>query len=236
MDRADLTQQENYDFPFSQPNSYVRFLRDAETAVAEHLDQLLERISQGSISPGMWHPNGFATFKIRLIENLGLIRLHIWPQHMRRRLEGHPEVHRHSFDLYSRVIAGNYIESQYMTHETDDPLDSVGLRKYTVQPGSGEDLDVLVESETRTSVNKIITRQGCPAGSWHDLEAGAYHATEIPGDTLCATLAILGQHHPAGRDVLVGQPGFLVTKNTRALVTNDEIAEMSSQLRTELNL
>jgi len=155
---------------------------------------------------------------------------------MRRRLEGHPEIHRHSFDLYSRVIAGNYIESQYMMHETDNPLDSADLKKYTVQPGTGEHLDLLIESENWTSVNKTITRQECPAGSWHDLEAGVYHATEIPDDTLCATLAVLGQHHPAGRDVLVGQPGFLVTKNTRVLVTDDEIAEMSSQLRTELNL
>src|SRR5690348_13299267 len=97
--------------------AYRQFLNLAEDAVRERISIVHAVLRTGSLA-GTWHPNGFATFEIELVEGLGLIRLHVWARHLRRSVPGHPEIHSHSFPLYSHVLCGTYRENQYEASET----------------------------------------------------------------------------------------------------------------------
>jgi len=221
---------------------YLRFLREAERAIAARMNRVLEAIDDGTLDPGLWHPTGFATFEITTMEDLGLMRLHIWPRGIRRSLRGHPEIHKHSFHLYSRVLAGEYRESQYeITATASDGEESDGvrvqrLRQYVVQPYGPNNLDVVVDSGHWVDVTTTLEDLRFDAGSWHDVEVGQYHSTPIPIGSLCATVAILGRPIVGARDVLLGAEGFKAVSNVRPRASQTEHKSMMAQLKELLRL
>jgi hypothetical protein len=218
--------------------SYTDFINSASEAVDRHIGMVRDRISRNELGPGMWHPNGFATFRVAMVDGLGLIRLHIWPVGHRRCLEGHPKIHCHSFHLYARVLIGVYQESCYSCSAIpakEEPSHGGNkLRVYLVAPPRQEGDDRLVDTGEWVDVRNIDSEVRYPVGSWHGIEVGAYHATLIPAESLCATVALLGIPQQRRRDVLLGQPGFLRLENRRAAVTESEMKMMSAQCEASL--
>lgn len=209
---------------------YVESLRAAEAAVAHEFPRLVGDVLDGALGEGTWHPNGFATFQRYFKSGLGLVRLHVWPQGLRRAVPGHPEIHSHGFHVYSRVVAGIYIED---LHSMSSAAAAEGLgdsQVYEVDVlGLGQP-DVLVD--TGLSVEVALLRRLCvPTGSWHDVAAGALHRTVIPEDSLCATLCVLGEHRPGVKTHLVGAGGFDVSPRMRPLLTENERDLVLAQLR-----
>jgi hypothetical protein len=211
-------------------DAYRQFLNLAEGAAGERTSVVHAMLRTGSVA-GTWHPNGFATFEIELVDGLGLIRLHVWARHLRRSVPRHPEIHSHSFPLYSRVLCGTYRENQYEASETTA---AGGMCAYRVVPTGRGGPDVLQPSESRYTATPILAEDAVfPAGSWHDLPAGVFHSTLIPPDDFCATIAVLGRHLPGVTDVLLGEAGFEQLNRSRARLTPAELTEIRRQFNAE---
>lgn len=229
---------ENRILPVTSDNpGYLGFLRDAHIAVGKHLDRAVDMVVGRKLGVGRWHPNGFATFEVAVIEGLGLMRLHFWPRRLRRALDRQPRIHKHCFNLYSRILAGEYRESQYETkelaHGADGDVDEHDaghlLREYLVEPMESDGIDRLVEGGRWLNVRSTLTGLRFAAGSWHEVEVGKYHATPIPPKAFCATLAVLSVPVPGARDALVGSAGFRAPGKVRPTVTENEIRTICSQ-------
>ena len=219
---------------------YVDFLRRAEQEVARLLPRITTRLQRTDLPPGTWHPNGFATFPITLVAGLGLVRLHAWPRGRRRVVEGHPEIHRHSFDLYSRVICGQYVERTYRVYSKKKaPQHSRGdpLHAYIVAPGRVGGPDVLQEaSDLVVAVPDGSSNAVFPSGSWHDVPLGVFHSTPIPVGRLCLTVAVLGVPHPSTPGLLIGSPGFATAPRIRPNVSQSDKDVVCEEYRRHCHL
>lgn len=216
---------------------YLEFLRLAERAVSERFGSL-KKFLNGSAVSGSWHPNGFAVFELEFVEGLGLIRLHVWPQHLRPALDGHPEIHQHSFHLYSRIICGTYLENQFEIVEVNRGRAGSAdehLRTYEVAPTGRGGPDVVQESDRPVAARPLFDSDLVfSSGSWHDLPAGVFHSTPIPVNTFCATLAVLSPHLPGAADILVGRPGFRAARRVRPMVAREELRDLTAQFNAAM--
>lgn len=221
----------------STRRSYLDFLRDARAAVDRHVDLAVDMIGKGDIPAGLWHPNGFATFEVATIEGLGLMRLHVWPRSLRVIRARQPRIHKHCFNLYSRVLAGVYRECQYAIRDElwPVPMQESGsyLKEYLVCPSVGEGIDRVLEGDRWLHVRPCLTDLRFPAGTWHELEVGKFHATPIPKRDFCVTLAVLSVPVENESDVLLGSPGFHLEVPTRRPVTEIQWATICDQFIEE---
>jgi len=104
------------------------------------------------------------------------------------------------------------------------------MRNYVVEKSDGSARDVVADSgEERLVVTKASGIRFA-AGTWHELEAGLYHATPVSPRTLCATLAVLSPRVSEKQDVLLGKPGFMQGAYMRSTVSADETLMICAQL------
>ncbi|MBD0735736.1 hypothetical protein BGM09_21795 [Streptomyces sp. CBMA29] len=189
-------------------------------------------IRAGRLGRGLWHPTGFATFEIAQVPALGLVRVHFWPHGLRRGLSGHPTIHQHCFRLYSRVLAGEYRESQYGAVDSgpcEAPPGAQRLRVYEVRPTGTTGKDELYETGEDLDVMPTLRAARFPAGTWHEVPVGTFHATPIARNRFCATLAVLSLPVPGASDVLLGHPGGGSSASARRVVSDGEKELMCRQ-------
>lgn len=215
------------------PADYETFLKDAKCQVLANQDAAVDLIRAGGLGPGFWHPTGFAIFDFLRDPELGRLRIHFWPTTPRRRLQSHPPIHCHSFQLHSLILAGTYTETQYTIESShsskkDQLGPSFNSRRYLVQPMVG-DLDEIEEIAMPVRPVVSIPTTNYPAGTTHDIEAGYYHSTPIPTRTFCCTFAVLSNRPAGAHDFLVGRPGVQPLKNLRRLVTEQERHSMCEE-------
>lgn len=220
-----------------RPDSYIQFLAGAAKAIDAVLTDVSEMIDQRALGKGFWHPNGFAIFHVTDVKAFGVIRLHVWPASCRRLLPRHPRIHNHGFRLYSRVLAGEYVESLYTVADARNPEIDLSwprarMRKYVVAVSDGTQRDIVADSGSDILVGLIESGMRYSTGSCHDLEAGIYHSTQIRPESLCATVAVLSERVADTEDVLVGRPGFVGGTRRRVEVAREEIQVMCAQLST----
>lgn len=214
---------------------HLRFLDEAAVATQDLLAETVARIRAGRLGRGMWHPTGFATFEVAHVPSLGLVRVHFWPAGLRRGLPGHPPIHQHCFRLFSRVLAGEYRESQYRALEpASNAADEATaharqLRVYEVRATGVMGKDELRELDEDLDVVPTIRALRFPAGSWHEVPVHTFHATPIPRSRFCATLAVLSLPVPGAHDVLLGHPGSGSSVNKRLVVSAEDQELMSRQ-------
>ncbi|MFI1566733.1 hypothetical protein ACH4ZX_27375 [Streptomyces sp. NPDC020490] len=215
--------------------AHLRFLDEAAAATGDLLAGTVAAIRAGRLGRGLWHPTGFATFEIAQVPALGLVRVHFWPDGLRRGLPGHPSIHQHCFRLYSRVLAGEYRESQYGPvdpgpHDPREvPPGARRLRVYEVRPTGVTGRDELHETGEDLDVVPTLRAARFPAGTWHEVPVRTFHATPIARNRFCATLAVLSLPVPGAADVLLGQPGGGSSVSMRRVVTDGELELMRRQ-------
>jgi hypothetical protein len=207
---------------------YPQFLQDAPKEVEERLANAIDLIRDRRLPIGKWHPTGFATFDIARIEGLGVMRLHFWPVGIRRELVGHPKIHKHCFQLYSRIVAGTYRESLYETREvTDDLSDTVETRhsrkrKFKVDTTVKDGVDRLVDTGRWVDVKPLATGLRFARGTCHQVKVGQFHSTPIPKNDFCITLALLSLPVPGAEDVLLGSRNFKLLTHRRKVLTEED--------------
>lgn len=212
---------------------HLSFLRDAARQVEERLSEAKDMLRSGRLGEGKWHPTGFATFEVARIQRLGVMRLHVWPVGLRRELVGHPKIHKHNFQLYSKIVAGTYLESLYEVREgTASERRRKGYlrkREFRVDTTRKDGIDRLVDTGRWVDVRAVVTGLSFREGSWHEIQVGQFHSTPIPKKQFCITLAVLSLPVPGGRDVLLGSSKFKVLTHPRAIVTDKDADMMCRQ-------
>lgn len=214
---------------------HLRFLEEAAAATQGCLADAVGRIRARRLGHGLWHPTGFATFEVAHLPSLGLVRVHFWPAGLRRGLPGHPPIHQHCFRLFSRVLAGEYRESQYHAPNAlsdaprQAPAQARRLRTYEVRSTGVVGKDELHNTGRDLYVVPTVRAARFPAGSWHEVPVHTFHATPIPRSRFCATLAVLSLPVPGAADVLLGHPGWVSSVSMRRAVSAEELELMSRQ-------
>jgi hypothetical protein len=182
-------------------------------------------VIRASDQPAYWHPTGFIVLNLRDVENLGLIRLHIWSRTQRLKRSGNPEVHAHIFHLTSFVLAGTYVERQYREHIVENG-DAFG---YRVVPPRGDGIDRLVR-EPDTYRLELLRTETTSAGSFHHLAAGVYHMTDNPEGVTCATVALLSRPQPGRVDHLIGPEDHDDLESRREVVDRTVLADALAEI------
>lgn len=214
-------------------SSYMRFLFDAMSVVADYEPAVREKIGDKDLPRGKWHPNGFAVFNMEDIAGLGRLRLHFWPRDKRVFFRGHPPVHSHSFHLYSKVLEGEYKDSEYgvtFLHERPTRRHNTG-RKYVIEYGRPEDGDVIKATDEWATMDQNKPRFCYPAGNWHAMASGDFHSTPIRPGEFCSTLLVMSPREH-GDDVLVGSPRFRDRSYARPVVSGEDVSLMCNQFVT----
>lgn len=184
--------------------NYSSFLAEAIPRISDWSARLrFERRLQG----GRWHPTGFMVFNLENYDDLGILRLHVWPHGERLARPGHPSVHSHCFHLHSEIVHGTYSETLYQANVADS-ADTESWPGFYVSPPSGDGLDRLIKEDALYSVTNLSGLADYNVGESHSMQAGDYHSTDIARGSFVATLAFLSRPIPGFRDHLVGLDTF----------------------------
>lgn len=209
------------------------FERKAAAAIAAHIPLVENRVRAHALPAGKWHPYGFAVFHLTEIEGLGKLRLHFWPRDLRRVLPGSPQVHCHSWRLYSTVLAGVYRDMRYDVNilpaaEHSKP----GARAHTpyaIEYGRDGAPDSFVTFGDLVSVRPLTRATRESVGTVHTMKPGQFHASPVPRTSFCATLLIMSPDVQGFNNVFVGNSKFGLKQHTRPKIEPHEVDLMCSQ-------
>src|SRR5665213_1799563 len=121
----------------------TEFLDEATTLVREIGDAaMVEVVSDLEKYNGRWHPLGFMIFPLGVHDKMGSLRLHVWPNGLRRSIENGSGVHNHAWYLASLVVAGIYSDARYAVEGADIAMwgDLLGVFRATKVAGQPDAL------------------------------------------------------------------------------------------------
>ncbi len=168
---------------------------------------------------GRWHPTGFMVYPLGEHPELGSLRLHVWPDGLRKRdinwdkrkigdiYDG--DIHNHGWNISSLAIAGFYSDNFYEIETlpgrnvVDHEVASKGLFRVFEVSYAGDNPEALTTDGTTVRAH-LDEQRIVHAGELHEIEAGPFHAPTVPNDELGATL-VFSSHRiiPTGPQVLI---------------------------------
>ncbi|MCX4239684.1 hypothetical protein [Paraliomyxa miuraensis] len=157
-------------------------LRHGEPLCATDVRTLLDTVARRPPAAA-WHPTGFVVVPLHHDDH-GALRLHLWPPDQRE--HGSPcwPIHDHVWHLRSHVLCGT-VESH--GYEVDDDAEGEAVL-YAVEYGPGH-RSCLRRSERRVRVRAMAPRR-VAAGESYEVDAGAFHASQVPASSMAATLVL----------------------------------------------
>lgn len=162
-------------------------LREAQQEVYDEVIPNLEDYE------GKWHPLGFMAWKLGNIATTGTLRLHIWPEGLRRESPRGPKIHDHAWHISSLVMDGDYtdtifqVEEQGIVESEQERRERDLLRVYS--PRFSNTSAALETDGTCAKVETIEERLYKP-DSIHTIETGVFHITNIDIGRAVTTLLI----------------------------------------------
>lgn len=177
---------------------------------------------------GAWHPSGFVVFQLGIHPSFGQLRLHVWPDHLRKIGDIGDTIHDHSWHVSSLILKGTY---------SDDILDLepvlVGSEEERRQQGLLHVFEALYSAEDKSIV--LATSGECvrithkqerhvPEGNMHAIEPRIFHQPTIPKTTGAATL-VLNSFRAVenGPYVLMDSPNELQPPRSRQPATQQDV-------------
>jgi len=200
--------------------------------VSQHVEsEIIPRLEEHS---GRWHPSGYMVYSLGTHASLGSLRLHIWPQNLRKSetREGFPrDVHDHVLHIASRAVGGVFADDIYKVERvasglSDEEVAKQGLLRVFTFPDDQPSEGILV-TDGRCVRATPIARRTVPKGDYHTIEAGVFHAPAIPEDSMGATISfssprvnLVGPHILAtgSAEPIKGTRGRTVTRNEALFV------------------
>jgi hypothetical protein len=194
------------------PNGHDEFHEHAVQSLdpndffAQAQDFLAERTSEviGDVIPliteleGGWHPLGFAAFQLMVLEDGSSLRLHVWPEDLRR---GHslerPAIHDHAWHLISKIITpAPYQDTRYDVQVVSDApsteeeriSSSRGLQRVfrAYYPPGPQELRTDGTCAQVRAIEEVVVQ----SGQYNRIVAGEYHLDNIPIGLTVATLCL----------------------------------------------
>lgn len=210
---------------------YGAFCESASVALqreAEHLlDNTIDRLSSMDCH---WHPNGFAVFPINKHHELGILRLHIWPDNVRITRPDDAPIHTHVWHLCSLILVGTYIETLYEKSGVESPEDGE-YHSATIDYLRDKDS---VKASRKAFLRQITTTQD-RRGEFHMVPADVPHETHIEEGSFVATLMITSP--PVSDKVAMYSSQEIHTSDyERPILTQAQKMELLSRLERELKI
>jgi hypothetical protein len=195
-----------------QFTAIIKLLADT-LAVAEDCPESIEAI---------WHPVGFAYFKLGQEKDVTL-RLHAWmPLRGKYDRPIWPIVHSHDWMLTSCVLCGGIANSIYLVEPN---VQSPTHRIYDIE--HQEDLDHLRATDLLVSCRRdsfeVLRR-----GRKYELDPGTFHSTETTGHEVVSTLVLARQVPDSPAKVLGEISGASVYTMTRHRCSPAEVRQIVS--------
>ncbi|MCH9680651.1 MAG: hypothetical protein K0V04_04385 [Deltaproteobacteria bacterium] len=130
---------------------------------------------------GAWHPTGFVVLNLA-DDDVGTLRLHLWPEQGRE--YGTPcwPVHDHVWWLRSQVLCGTVRSREYTVREESGATATL----YAVHYGPEQ------RSSMHRSERQVVVTAAVPttveAGQRYTVDAGVFHASRVEPGCMAATL------------------------------------------------
>lgn len=169
------------------------FFRDAEALLNEAAPTVLEQVVPHLEEyKGRWNAGGFMAFPLGMHDELGQLRLHVWPKGIERENSEGPNIHNHGWYLSSRILAGVYSDTLYRRENhgivTDQELiKTEGLLQVFETRRDPDGHHALTSEGLFARAIPISTRE-VSAGGTHRLYLEMYHVTTVPVEQLAVTL------------------------------------------------
>lgn len=202
-----------------------------EVVESEIIPSLAER-------KGRWHPSGYMVYTLGAHATLGSLRLHIWPEGMRRRETrdgAQQDIHDHVLHIASRVMGGVYVDDIYKVERrgrdiSDEQLAQDGLLRVFTFPDDDPSTGMLV-TDGRYVKAEAVARRVVPKNDYHTIEAGVFHAPIVAEDSLAATLSFSSPRvNLAGPHILAGGTAEPIKGDRNRIVSPEEAQIVSQQL------
>ncbi len=193
------------------------------------LDNIKSILDNGS---GRWNPMGFMVLPLGSHQELGILRLHIWPKDLRKVTTKGEPIHNHAWHLESRILKGKYTDKIYVVREReislleDERKERGFLRVFNI--GFGERGGTL-ETDGLCVRVEVGEDRIAKAGEHHSIEQGVFHQTTIAYDKFVSTLIFDAPTLPSLRsDVLIDGPAAPITEE-RYPITLEDIDTVKNQ-------
>ena len=207
-------------------------LQDLQLPVEEEILPHLEKYD------GRWHPSGFMVYALGTHPQLGDLRLHIWPQNLRRRLlKGREkmgdiydgDIHNHAWDITS-ITMTHYRDNLYKVERVaDSDIDDAEFHakgffrifNVSYQENARQSL---VTNGVVVSANVIETRETQRGDILNTMHTTVFHAPIIADDMFGCTLVFDSiRMTPDGPDILIGGSTDPIYDTRRPVSAEDAI-------------
>ncbi len=171
------------------------FFRDAEVLLSDVALTVLEQVVPNlEAHQGRWNAGGFMAFPLGMHDELGQLRLHVWPKGIERENSEGPNIHNHAWLLSSRVLAGVYSDTLYRVEDhgivTDKELiKTEGLLQVFETRREPEGHNALITEGSFMKPIPILNRE-TPAERTNRTYLEMYHVTTVPVEQLAVTLIL----------------------------------------------
>lgn len=223
-----------------QFTSEDRLLRASE--FFEHASAMLDELAMPVLDninpilenyPGRWNPMGFMVLPLGSHQELGILRLHVWPKDLRKLTPKGEPIHNHAWHLASRILMGIYNDDIYVVRGAESYPGDENQRKEqelmrVFSIGFG---DIGGTLETDGSCVRVVLNEHriVNAGEYHSIEQGVFHRTTITHDKFVATLVFDSPTLASSKSqILIDGPADPITEQ-RELITAEDIATVKNQ-------
>lgn len=202
-------------------------LNELAVPVLDNINPILENYT------GRWNPMGFMVIPLGTHQELGILRLHIWPKDLRKLTPKGKPIHNHAWHLASRILSGVYSDDIYVVRVLEYyPADENQRRERGLMRvfsiGFGDTGGIL---ETDGSCVKVVLDEHriVNAGEHHLIEQGVFHRTTIAHDKFVATLVFDSPTLASSKSqILIDGPADPITEQ-RELITAEDVATVKHQ-------
>ena len=133
----------------------------------------LEQVAKGECAPvGKLHPLGFHCIPVYRSDEFGLC-VHGWLPGKQREISPTSDMHMHTFDMISAVVAGNVINKELEL--VDDGADR--YRIFEIRKDGGEDVDVFTDTGLETAIEERGISK-VSAGEQYSIDRFLYHSAD----------------------------------------------------------
>jgi hypothetical protein len=196
---------------------------------------------------GRWHPSGLMVYVLGTHKDLGILRFHVWPKGLRKRIKKglgqmgnifDGDIHNHAW----------YITSLAMKYYSDDiynvlPVNELNLTDAEViERELYRVFNVTYEENVRQAltpngsyVTAIVSQSRVThKGDIHTIAPGIYHAPTVPFEMLGSTLVFDSFRATDGPDILIrgaNEPIY----DTRQTISKEEAILAKNQLLSDID-
>lgn len=212
----DVKHSMNLGQSYIDPDEYfaqaTTFLDDLSPGVFEHVAPELDDYAD------RWNPGGFMVFPLGLHEELGSLRLHVWPPGAPRKSADGPSIHSHAWHLCSEVLSGTYSDTLFNVESAaEEGQENVFTLYKTKRKDNGEDALVADGNVKATPIGE----REFSSGEIHTIEAGVYHIPTVSQEGHAATLVLDSPALAETTGVLIQNGGGDISRVRRSLEISD---------------